>query len=102
MPPLTQNRLLALGPARLLARFEARSRWRERLGAKHPEVYEYGKTRHAWWFDTEARPPLEQLAKLSRAWPLLLFLLDYETEAARVKGLARFGGGKGEQWNIHY
>jgi hypothetical protein len=44
--------------------------------------------RHVSLFETD-EPPLEPLVSLSRRWPVLTFLLEYELESERIKGLAK-------------
>jgi hypothetical protein len=47
-------------------------------------------------------PLLTFLADISARWPSLVFLLDYDREETRFKGLARAKGGKLRHWRVSY
>lgn len=57
--------------------------------------------RHVSIFETD-EPPLEPLRKLSRRWPALVFLLDYEIEFERTKGLLRAQAGRIASCHFEY
>ena len=81
-------RLTIVGPARDLARFFAQNEWRPETGILHVELMEKSCFRHIWQFDG-AEPPLQFITGLSEKWPFLTFLLDYDREDKRIKGLAK-------------
>lgn len=95
MPELTRNRLTILGQPPAVGAFAA-SPWLKALHGRHPEVYYLGKNRHEWWFESESQPPLPELENLSRQWPDLVFLLEFDSEKNRVKGLAKVETGRVE------
>ena len=96
MDNYSQNRLTIVGPAKELKRFYQYEQWMAAAGAKHIDLMEHSPGRHAWQFDTD-RPPLSFLRSSSRQWPLT-FLLDYDCEAERFKGLVKARKG----WVRHY
>ena len=93
------NRLTILGPARTVARMAGNDNWEKALMARYVTWLELSSTRHVCEFTTAGRP-LEQLERLSRRWPTLLFLLDYE--CGRSKGLVKARKGELESCEIHY
>ena len=95
------NRLLVVGPALDVTAFERSADWMEAVGAKHVELLEQAPTRHAWQFETDA-PPLKSLRDLSRRWPFLTLVLDYDCEDKRLKGLVRFKHGKSVHSQVLY
>ncbi len=46
--------------------------------------------------------PLQAVRRLSSRWFNLAFLLDYEVESERMKGLAKAQGGRLEHWETGY
>ena len=94
------NRLIVLGARSTVKRF-IRSRWEQTLGARYGDWLQNSPGRYVCQFDTEALL-LEQLKKLSRQWPTLTFLLDYELERKRTKGLAKAKAGEIEHCDISY
>jgi hypothetical protein len=72
------NRLIVLGAKTTVRQFVA-SNWEQTLGARYGDWLQNSPGRYVCQFETEVRP-LEQLTKLSRQWPTLTFLLDYEVE----------------------
>ncbi len=95
------NRLLVVGPASDLKALDRNEEWAEMAGAKYIELLEHSPTRHAWQFETEA-PPLQFLRVISRRWPSLTFVLDYDREAQRLKGLVRARNGRLRHGRINY
>ena len=95
------NRLLVIGPGDVLARF-VDSSWENRLQARYTEWMENFRTRVACQFETEAKPPLNELTRLSSRWPRLAFLLDWEVEQERTRGLAKAKAGQLEQWSTRF
>ncbi len=96
-----QNRLLVVALAGNLKDFDRDADWTAVAGAKHVELLERSAARHAWQFETAA-PPLQFLRVLSRQWPSLTFVLDYDCEAKRLKGLARARNGRLIRQSITY
>ena len=85
------NRLTVIGAQRQVQSFQ-KSTWATALGVKHGELLENSMGRFACQFETDD-PPLESLKGLSRRWPTLTLLLDYEVQAKRLKGLAKAKAG---------
>ena len=85
------NRLTVVGVKRQVQSFQ-KSVWATALGAKHAELLENSPRRFSCELETDD-PPLESLKALSRRWPTLTLLLDYEVQAKRVKGLAKAKSG---------
>jgi hypothetical protein len=94
------NRLTAIGSKRQVQLFQ-KSNWATALGARHCELLENSPARFACQFETEA-PPLESLGELSRRWPRLTLLLDYEAEEERIKGLAKAQAGQIASCQLEY
>lgn len=94
------NRLTVIGPKAQLQRFR-RTRWHIPLDSRHEELLENSPGRFACQFETDT-PPLEPLRRLSRRWLKLVFLLDFEVEAERSKGLAKAKGGALEKYRLTY
>ncbi len=94
------NRLTVLGPTPELGRF-LKSKWDRRLHARHVEWMENSPSRFVCLFET-GEPPLEHLRKQSEWWRSLMFLLDYEVESERKKGLAKANAGRLEHWETTY
>jgi hypothetical protein len=88
----SDNRLTVIGARRLVQRFQ-QSTWAKALGANHCELLENSPRRFSCQFEA-GNPPPESLMRLSRHWPTLTFLLDYEVPAKRVKGLAKAKAGE--------
>jgi hypothetical protein len=94
------NRLTVIGSKRQVQRFR-KSNWNTSLCARHCELLENSPTRFACEFKTERLLP-ESLRKLSRRWPRLTLLLDFESETKRIKGLAKAKAGELEHCEINY
>jgi hypothetical protein len=101
MDSYCQNRLLIVGPAKDLKRFYRDEHWMVQTGGRHFELLEHSPKRHAWQFDRNA-PPLAFLRSASRQWPLLVFVLDYDSEDQRLKGLAKARNGRVRHFRIRY
>ena len=97
---MCNNRLTVLGSRAQVQRFQ-KSHWDRRLRARHCELLENSDRRFACQFETEALP-VQSLQRLSRAWPGLTLLLDYEVEESRIKGLAKAKAGQLEHYEISY
>ena len=96
----TENRLTVLGSKRNVQSFR-NGGWERPLRAQYCELIENSPKKFSCQFVTES-PPLESLRKLSGRWAGLIFLLDYETEARRTKGLAKARAGLLEHHQIRY
>jgi hypothetical protein len=94
------NRLIVFGAKSTVRRF-VRSTWERTLGARYGEWLQNSPGRYVHQFETETRP-LEQLKRLSHQWPTLTFLLDYELERKRTKGVAKAKAGNIEHCDICY
>jgi hypothetical protein len=64
-------------------------------------LLENSQGRFACQFETESAT-LKPVRQLSRRWPGLIMLLDYDTERTRTKGLAKATGGQLEHHQIRY
>jgi len=95
------NRLIIVG-TRADVKACSESSWEQAIQAKHVELLEACPKRMAWQFETGAKPPLHWLPEVSWRWPKLTFLLDYEEEKARFKGLAKAKSGAVEHYRINY
>ena len=94
------NRLLIVGPARTLKRFN-RTRWETKVRARYLDILECSKTRLSFQFET-ATAPTRYITAASRDWPRLTFLLDYEIEEKCLKGLAKARRGELETCLMSY
>ena len=92
-----QCRLLVVGSAKDLKAFCQRERWPAAF--TEVELLERSSSRASWQFTTP-NPPLTFLRLLATRWPLLSFLVDYDT--GRTKGLAWLRGGKMEHHQVVY
>ena len=97
----TQNRLTIIGPEKRLNRFYKDEQWLAVAGARHLELLEHARERHAWQFETIPQPPV-YLRVLSRQWPGLTFLLDYDCEVQRLKGLVKAKNGRMSHCRVSY
>ena len=98
---MTTNRLTVVGPANGLKQFDRNVEWTAQLGARHVELLEHSADRHAWQFETD-EPPLKFLRTLSRPRRPLTFLLDYDWEEGRTKGLAKAKAGRLRSYFVTY
>jgi hypothetical protein len=101
MKPYCNNRLTVVGPVTELKAFDKNVSLELELGARHPEVLELSARRLAWQFESDS-PPLEPMKRLSARHPLLTFLLDYDQEDQRIKGLAKAKGGRLAHRQVSY
>ena len=93
-------RLTVLGKPTPLQQFQ-RSQWEKQLGARYVEPLEFSRRRFVVLFEMQ---PLDEprFQQLSRRWPTLVFLLDYEIPHRRRKGLVKAIRGEVEQHEIRY
>jgi hypothetical protein len=101
MSRLIDVRLTVVGEENSLSRFE-RSGWTESLKARHIELFEHSRSRCVWWYQTQATSPFDRLASVSSRRARLVFLMDYEDQFGRVKGLARAKAGKIDHCQLAY
>lgn len=92
-----QCRLLVVGSAKDLKVFCDREEWPAAFTEVEP--LELSSTRRSWQFTTP-NPPLTFLRLLAARWPLLTFLVDYDT--GRAKGLVCWRGGAEEHHQVVY
>jgi len=85
--------LTVVGPTGDLKQFDRNVEWTAELGARHIELLENSAERHSWQFETD-EPPLKFLKTLSRRRRSLTFLLEYDWEDNRIKGLAKAKAGR--------
>ena len=98
---MTTNRLTVVGSASDLKQFGREEQWMAESGVRHIELLEHSTDRFAWQFETD-EPPLKFLKALSRRWRSLTFLLDYDWEDSRVKGLAKAKAGRLRNYSVIY
>ena len=98
---MTTNRMTVVGPASEVKQFDRNVEWTADLGARHVELLENSADRHSWQFETD-EPPLKFLRVLSRRWRAMTFLLDYEWEESRIKGLAKAKAGGLKNYSVTY
>ncbi len=95
---LTANRLTVVGERRKMRIFQ-NSDWLPVFAGCHAELLELSPPRFVCYFET-SRPPLPALQQLSRDYPKLVFLLEYET--TRCKGLAKAKAGRLIHHQVRY
>ena len=95
-----QNRLTVIGPKREVQRFQNIA-WEKILRVRYPEPLEFSPRRFVCQFETQPHD-LRWLQTLSRRWPGLVLLLDFEIAQRRTKGLAKAQAGKLEHCEISY
>jgi len=100
MDKWSNNRLTVVGPKAHVQRF-LKSNWDQRLQARHRELWENSPGRFVCLFETD-EPPLKSPRGLSRSFPRLIFLVDHEREAERIKGLAKIQDGEVQHFEISY
>jgi hypothetical protein len=93
------NRLMVLGKARTVRSFRD-SNWLSDIDGRFLEILECHRIRHVFLFETIGVPCW--LPELSRCWPRLILVLDYEIPSRRVKGLARAVNGTVTAYRIAY
>jgi len=95
-----RNRLTVVGSSTDLQKFHRDDHWMTHSGGRHFELLEYSASRHSWQFDSDA-PPLEVIRELSRKSPIT-FLLEYDWEDQRLKGLAKARNGRLRHFRLRY
>ena len=95
-----ENRLTVLGAKREVQRFQ-NSAWERHLRARYLEALQFSPRRFVSLFETDPHD-LRRLQSLSRRWPGLVLLLDFEVMHRRIKGLAKAQAGELEHCEIGY
>ena len=98
---MTTNRLTVVGPVGNLKQFNRKAEWRAESEVRYLELPEHSSDRHAWQFETD-EAPLKFLKSLSSRWRFLTFLLDYDCEDGRIKGLAKAKAGRLRNYSVIY
>jgi hypothetical protein len=98
---LWKCRLTLVGSVKMVTAFGDNTAWQSAFDARHVEWMQLSPRRHVCEFMTRL-PPVTQLAAVSHQWMTLTFLLDYEDERRRVKGLAKGKAGEVEHHWIRY
>ena len=94
------NQLTVLGALRAGQLFR-NSQWGITLRARYLEPLEFSPRRFVCRFETTGHD-LTRLQTLSRQWPRLVLLLDFEIPTQRIKGIAKAKAGELEQCIISY
>src|SRR6266404_1432951 len=100
MPERWIIRLTVFAPQKVLTRF-LKSNWERSLSGRFWELRENMRTRVGWQFETQSSPILSVEA-LSRRWPRLVLILEWENETRRMMGLAKARAGRLEQFEVRY
>jgi len=93
-----EQRLTVIGGKHEIRRFQ-RSHWERALRVRHLDPVLLCPCRFVCQFETDD-PGLERLQRLSRRWPGLILLLDYEVP--HLKGLVKAKAGQLEHQEIRY
>ena len=93
-----EQRLTVIGTKREIHRFH-KSTWESTLRVRHLNPLLLCPCRFVCQFETDD-PGLKRLQALSRRWPGLVFLLDYEVN--RIKGMAKAKACELEHCEIGY
>jgi len=99
---LWRCRMTIVNSSRTAGLFAESSGWKRTLGAAHIEWLELAVHRDVCQFESDHENPVESLKRLSRRWPTLIFLLDYENERNRIRGLVKAKAGEVEHCEIGY
>ena len=94
------NRLTVFGTKRELKQFQ-KCQWQKSLRGRYWLLQETMLTRFGCLFETQCSPILS-LEALSKRWPDLVLLLQWENETTRIIGLVRAKAGKLEQFQVGY
>ena len=100
MPERWINRLTVFAPQKQLRNF-IKSRWERRLRGRFWELRENMRTRVGWQFETESSP-IPAIEALSRRWPKMVLIIEWDNETKRTLGLAKAKSGKLEQLEVRY
>ena len=97
----SECRLTVIGSPRDVKSFQ-NSAWAKILRLRYPEPLEFSPGRFVCQFETIKAPHWPRLCRLSRRWPGLVLLLDFEVAGQRIKGLAKVRAGELEHCEIGY
>ena len=100
MPERWINWLTVLAPQKELRKFQ-KSHWERSLSGRFWELRENMRTRVGWQFETESSP-VPSVEALSRRWPKLVLVLQWENETKRRMGLAKAKAGRLGQFEARY
>lgn len=100
MPERWINQLTVFAPQKELRKF-VKSRWERSLSGRFWELRENMRTRVGWQFETESSS-IPSVEGLSRRWPKIVLILQWENETKRRMGLAKARAGKLEQFEVRY
>ena len=67
--------------------------WGCKWGACHTDIVDEGEGYLGYRFDTAWSPPIAFVEHVSKEWPTLIFVLEYEESGIGFKGLARAQAG---------
>jgi hypothetical protein len=101
MSLFSANRLTVVGPKADLEGFDPDSEWSPEPSFCELELMEISPARCCWQFKCQ-QPPLALLKQNSLDRPSLTFLLEYDQEDKRVKGLVKARGGKLRHFRVTY
>ena len=100
MPERWINQLRVFAPQKELRQFLT-SHWERSLSGRFWELQENMRTRVGWRFETESSP-IVSVEALSRRWPKLVLVLQWENGTKRMMGLAKARAGRLEQFAVLY
>jgi hypothetical protein len=100
MPERWINQLTVFAPQKQLRKF-LMGHWERSLSGRFWELQENMRTRVAWQFETELSA-IRSVEALSRRWPEVVLILQWENETKRMIGLSKARAGKLEQFEVRY
>ena len=100
MPERWINNLTVFAPQKELQML-LKGHWEKSLSGRFWELRENMRTRVGWQFETESSP-IPHVAGLSRRWPKLVLVLQWENETKRTMGLVKGKLGRLEQFEVRY
>ena len=92
------NQLTVFAPQKKLGEF-LKTPWERSLSGRFWELRENMRTQVGWQFETESSP-IPSVEALSRRWPKLVLVLQWENETKRMMGLAKARAGRLEQFEV--
>lgn len=100
MPERWINQLTVFAPQKQLRQL-LKSHWERSLSGRFWELRENMRTRVGWQFETESSP-IPAVEVLSRRWPKVVLVIQWENETKRRIGLAKTRAGRLEQFEVRY
>jgi len=100
MPERWINQLTIFAPQKDMKPF-LKSRWERTRSGRFWELQENMRTRAGFQFETQSSP-IRSVEALSRRWPKLVLVLQWENETKRRMGLAKSKGGRLEEFEARY